>query len=50
LHREEASIFKGFAPYLSHNPATFWHYVSVESPGASGGCRRSTIRGSAIFH
>ena len=23
--RKEASIFAGFAPYLSHNPATFWH-------------------------
>jgi hypothetical protein len=21
----EVSILKGFAPYLSHNPATFWH-------------------------
>jgi len=24
LHCEEVSIFKDFAPYLSHNPATFW--------------------------
>jgi hypothetical protein len=31
-HCEEVSIFKDFTPYLSHNPATFWHYVSIESP------------------
>src|SRR5471032_3549644 len=38
-HCEEVSIFKDFAPHLSHNPATFWRYICVESPGASGGCR-----------
>jgi hypothetical protein len=37
LHCEEASIFRDFAPYLSHNPATFWHYVCIESPGAKWG-------------
>jgi hypothetical protein len=43
------SRFRDTAPYLSHNPATFWHYVSIESPDASGGCRRSNSQGSAII-
>jgi hypothetical protein len=37
LHCKEVSIFKDLAPYLSHNPATFWHYVSIESPGDQWG-------------
>src|SRR6202022_3893921 len=45
LHCEEVSIFKDVAPYLSHNPATFWHYVCIESLGASGGCRHSSSQG-----
>jgi hypothetical protein len=29
--------FADSAPYLSHNPATFWHYLSIESPGDQWG-------------
>jgi hypothetical protein len=49
LHCEEVSIFKDFAPYLSHNPATFWRYVSVESPEARGAAGDHLLRESAIF-
>jgi hypothetical protein len=45
----KSSRLGDFAPYLSHNPATFWRYVSVESPDASGGCRHSNSQGSAIY-
>src|SRR5438105_748837 len=40
LYCEEVSIFRHFAPYLSHNPATFSRRIGIESPDASGGCRR----------
>ena len=47
-HGEEVSIFKDFAPYLSHNPATFWHYVSTESQAARGAAGVQLLKGSAI--
>ena len=37
-------IFKDFTPYLSHNPATFWLYVRIESSEVCGGCGRLSIR------
>src|SRR3982075_3038912 len=30
---------KGLVPYLSHNPASFWRYLRIESPDARGGRR-----------
>jgi len=43
--REEVAVFGDYAPYLSHNPATFWRYACIESPNVSGGCRRFFYRG-----
>jgi len=37
LKGKEVSIFQSFAPYLSHNPATFWHTKVVNRRIASGG-------------
>jgi hypothetical protein len=33
----EVSILKGFAPYLSHNPATFWHLGRYRIAGRQWG-------------
>jgi hypothetical protein len=49
LHCEEVPIFKDFAPYLSHNPATFWRYVSRESPVARGAAGGHHLKEPAIF-